>query len=280
MGHLTLATFGDSIARLHRADERFGTLEAEFVALPVEAKAVRLGQKFDPEHDRISVFIAEVPRYPAGWSMLISESLFHMRAALDHFAWQLALWHLEQQGKATQPNKRTQYPIAESADAFDKISYMYRDLHPAHVALIKKLQPYGDEFVMAEREKYPHAPLRGIVASHPLTILRSLSDHDKHRTLSVIAASGGYVGFEVLGYVDCSPGQQSWNNLVTEFDKGTEWRAYRVIPTGPDPKVVMNERILPRLSIGGGHEPLRLLPNISGAIGYVLTRFAESPNPN
>ena|GEM_PF-5871371 len=266
----------DCWLRLRRGDEHIQQLQSEFDGLPDEAKAVLLRQEFDAQENRIRILVARVPQYPAHWPILISETLFHLRAALDHLVWQLASWNLKQRGEARNPDDRTQFPIARDEAGFAKARYMWRDMHPDHVALIAALQPYGDGFVKAERARYPHASLEALVASHPLTILRHLNNADKHRTLTLVAASGGRVRFgPISGYLDCAPplGGESWTNIILEFHEGEEWVSFNVTPTGPNPAVVASDRIAPELSVGGGHQILRVLPAIRDAVDNVLGHF-------
>jgi hypothetical protein len=104
-------------------------------------------------------------------SVVTSEVLHHLRAALEHVAYRLAWKNMGE------PVDGTQFPIEDSPEKFEgRITGSYKDvngktrncapflkhIHPAHIDLMRALQPF------------PGGPTW-------LGLLRDLSNEDRHR---------------------------------------------------------------------------------------------------
>ena len=96
---------------------------------------------------------------------VISESLFHSRAALDYIVFRLA-WH----NKGSEQDY-TQFPICEHKTYFDKVrtkpNSPMQFLTVEQIAIIEQVQPYNRFPVMA--------------------LLNRISNHDKHRGFTLTA---------------------------------------------------------------------------------------------
>ncbi len=106
--------------------------------------------------------------------VLLGETVYLLRSALDNLAWQLALLNV---GK---PSRRTEFPIYRKQPNNTKTRREYyekvREIHPNAQNIIEKLQPYQ----------------RGSAAdSDPLALLDELCNTDKHRGLNPVAISQG-----------------------------------------------------------------------------------------
>lgn len=123
----------------------------------------------DPEIDgdsEVQRFYVVKP-FPDGWSIIVSELIHHLRAALDNLVWQLVLLN----GRT--PNCRNQFPIftpTKKPPTKERLDTMLRGIRDDHRAFIEELQPY----------KGPHIHRNAKVA---LRSLASLSNIDKHRDL-------------------------------------------------------------------------------------------------
>lgn len=235
-----------SNARIARAVEHFKELEREHASLPDEAKAVTFRQEFHPDMNAVAVWIDTVPVYPLGWALLISESLFNLRAALDYLVWELSIWNLEQNRESRDPYKRTQYPIATLPDRFDP--RQIQDLHPADRAFIEQLQPYGPVFMAqfaAILKDFPD--IEPLTRKHPLAALARLNDHDKHRTLRPAGFGSALRQVGDAEGIDCEIVHS--NYFLTDFSVGTQSAEFQIVPTGPNPEVKVNDRVLPGLAV-------------------------------
>jgi hypothetical protein len=118
---------------------------------------------------------------PDHWSLLAGEAIQNLRAALDHSVWRA--WRDVKEN--TGNGDHTQFPICDSPGRF-KSSARHLEGVPGPVrAAIERAQPYNG---------WPQEP-----ALTMLSILRELSNADKHRALAVIATT---VDFEMIGVGD------------------------------------------------------------------------------
>lgn len=155
---------------LDGAFERVKRTEKHLVDLNVEIRAFEEAQgEFRADklnEEQIEVEHAkrgEVPLpMPGQVSILIGEIAYNLRAALDYLVYALAVLDsgVEQSG--------TQFPIEDTPDGFEarkKVGFL-RGLNAAHIAGIERLQPYkGCDWTR---------------------LLRSLSNQDKHRHLTLL----------------------------------------------------------------------------------------------
>jgi hypothetical protein len=128
------------------------------------------GVVFDPDPQTGGYFVkASISTPPLlDWSLLIGDCLHNFRSALDHFANQLASTQ-----SASPKNDRTQFPIFKIESDFRRLqrSYIGRLSEEAQIE-IEKLQPYNRA--------------DGPPILHPLWLLATLSNADKHRLLNLV----------------------------------------------------------------------------------------------
>lgn len=106
--------------------------------------------------------------YPERWSVLIGDVLTNLRAALDHSFWAAAVAH---SGEPSNPHRVT-FPIHTRRKDFTKTA---KELQPL-------VSPKVWEYIASVQ------PLHGgdQAYTHPLEILRWLSNVDKHRAVHVV----------------------------------------------------------------------------------------------
>lgn len=133
-----------------------------------QLKPITVVPQDDPQSSDYQ-FRIEIHREPdIKWSILAGEVTFHLRSALDHLAWQLALLHV----KGREPSLRTEFPIFDTSTAYDDprvgAAPKLKDILPAAHPDIESLQPY-------HRAEWPLVDL--------LWMLHRLNITDKHRIL-------------------------------------------------------------------------------------------------
>jgi hypothetical protein len=116
---------------------------------------------------------------PLRWAVLVGETIYNLRAALDYLVYELAL---KDSGRIQQG---TQFPITFSAKEFKDQASRLRGVSAPHVTGIEALQPYPDR------------PDRKWLAA-----LWRLSNPDKHRALTSTPGIG--IGHVALSMVDLS----------------------------------------------------------------------------
>lgn len=157
----------------HQFDELLAEIDAFFNADP--EPHFSLGEFDTNAWEWVERFqIREEP--PLRFGVMFGDVLHNLRSSLDHLMWQVTLLD------GATPDDATQFPIASKSEAqFNGMAASrIPGLSPEHRALVKRVQPYhaGDE-----------------AARHPLSVLATLSNTDKHRivnpTYSFVASDHG-----------------------------------------------------------------------------------------
>jgi hypothetical protein len=103
-------------------------------------------------------------------AVIVGEAIQNIRTALDYLVYAL-VFH----ARGRKPRKTTQFPIADTAGDFFRVRYQISELPGELRRRIRKLQPYQSK---GQR-------------SDTLTLIRRLSNADKHRLLIVTEADIG-----------------------------------------------------------------------------------------
>lgn len=143
------------------------------------------------------------------WGVILGDAIHCYRSALDQLAYTFA----------KDPSDRTAFPICLTEKSWATIApSQYWSISPGLVKLIDHVQPYHREDP----------------ASHPLAILRTLSNLDKHRGLTPISISTA----EMDGEVAVVSGVKSWKSLTLKsgiaFEKGAVVAECRIVPDETD----------------------------------------------
>jgi hypothetical protein len=163
-------TLEGSRAKLRRAHEHFAALDAD-IGTFLEAHPYRVLVE-SPARNLYVVRLNETPRIPGEhWAVLIGDCVHNLRCALDYIAWLLA------GGDPT--DSETQFPIFTTEAGWKaRGQRCVRRMSSAAQAFIERGQPYNGP-------DPPTAALNG---------LRLLSDADKHKLLTVVAAVPADIG--------------------------------------------------------------------------------------
>jgi len=148
---------------------------------------------FEPERELRSpqeavyrCFAVERKAAPGHWPLLAGEAIQNLRSALDHLIF-------EKSGG----NRRTQFPIFTDPCEFQVLGgRMMKRVPKAVRASIETVQPY--KFMPED------------AAHHPLALLNSLSNLDKHRMLATIVSSVVHEGVGIPNGV-----KLTWNEIAT-----------------------------------------------------------------
>jgi hypothetical protein len=111
---------------------------------------------------------------PADWSLVVGDILHNMRSALDHLTYSLAEIHLNR-GLTDEEAKVIQFPICDNHASYRaEAGRRLQNLSDAMRTVIQGLQNYDLG--------------RNGIAFPPLTMLRELSNRDKHRRILLTGA--------------------------------------------------------------------------------------------
>jgi hypothetical protein len=158
-----------------------------------------------PDDVRVSCFAVEREAPRDHWPLLLGEAIHNLRASLDHAIY----------AASSRSRHRAQYPIFIDAHEFDRKGLpMITVLPPSVRKLIEDAQPFNTN---------PERP-----RSEPLAFLNRLSNVDKHRTLSTVAANVEVPGISYWGsegieiaFTDAGDGR--------ELEDGTQVMAFTIV---------------------------------------------------
>lgn len=259
------------MAKIARANQQLDALEIEINALPDYSDAIAFRQEFDADASAIEITLDGVPKLPLELGLSASEPMQNLRAAINYLAWELAKWNLGQQGESREPERATQYPINTKPRDFSE--HMVRDLHPDHVAIIKREQPNGANWMRQFADigdRLREIPAEAFTAGHPLAQLARLSNTDKHRILQPALIGGSEFKIGPYEGIDCELGGASGTlNLVLK--NGAHWSTIPVTRAGAKPRVKMDDRVSTEVVFEGGD--LRMFRHISESVRKIVSWF-------
>ncbi|MBC8280046.1 MAG: hypothetical protein H8E48_04595 [Chloroflexi bacterium] len=170
----------DPWLHIERAKEHLQDLDAKISEF-VEANPFRV-TAYEDVHNATYIMRLRIPIIDLKLAVIAGESIYNLRVALDHIAWQLALTNKDR------PHDRTAFPVVDenTVDKMRRFDRITRDIPGAAVDVIRTLQPYhrGSDFTES-----------------PLWKLDKLCNIGKHR---VIPAQGTALEFKIPKNVDTS----------------------------------------------------------------------------
>jgi hypothetical protein len=180
------------------------------------------------------VRVERVRRYPdIEWGIIIGDAIHCWRSALDQLVYAFA----------KDPSHQTSYPICLTEKEWaTKAPAQYWSCAPGFVRLLDKTQPYHREDP----------------SSHPLAILRALSNLDKHRGITTVALVTDTAEVEVRR----TAGIRKWQKFTWHIGTPYEKRA-----------VVAESKIVPDDS---GLEPYMEV-HIDGTLDVAFGQIAAAP---
>jgi hypothetical protein len=218
--------------------------------------AVAVGQA-NSQRTKYVLRLDEVVAYPAEeWGIILGDAVHCLRSGLDQLIW----------GFIPEPkdrSNRTQYPICLSEREWvTEAPAMYWGVSEAFAELLDKTQPYQRGDVNAAR-------------THPLAVLRALSNLDKHRTIPAIALVADETEAEVIA----TQGIKEWSALRFKegkrYEKGAVVAESKIVPddSGLEPHMDVEVNAAFDIAFGPG---IYDAPEITGQPVYgVFTEIAE-----
>ena len=155
-----------AVEKFNRAKEQFDSLIGEMDAFfGREPKPYKSVGKFDPDSREWVERFRVVKEPPLRLGVIFGDCLHNLRCVLDHLMWEVT----KLDGEC--PDGSTQFPVASKCEEqFESMAdFRIPGLSDEHRAIVKRVQPYhaGDE-----------------ADSHPLSILATLSNLDKHQIIN------------------------------------------------------------------------------------------------
>lgn len=170
--------------KVARAKEHLDALD-EVLRVFFYTKPVSSTTTIDPQNRKRILRIEMALDVPPRISILAADAMYNLRSALDQIAHQLALLGCRE------PHPRCEFPIS-----------CQRPTEKVGLALTKRLSGIPIEAINLINRFQPYSRAHD-VESHPLWLLDTLCNHDRHRGLiassalaDVVMPSGGFDGSE------------------------------------------------------------------------------------
>jgi hypothetical protein len=253
--------FSGCWAKLARAMEHRNTLKSEVEPGVVRPKKdrIRMSAKYQPRPGYYIFRVAEIPEtFMTRAGILIGDVAHNLRCVLDHLVWQLTL--VKTNGRELQGARarRARFPILDEPlegnippRDFHK-SDALKDVRPEHREIIEGFQPYN--------------------RTDALSILRILSDRDKHRVITPVLMrtqgftfeGGPFEGVETTGIY--------LGRAATYLELGAEIMRVKFVVRLED-EVEMAGYATPRVMLPQGGIAIYGLDRIAACVTEIVREF-------
>ncbi len=254
--------------KLNRAQAYADVLNREIDAWFMRHPYEIFGQ-YEPGPPERYVFRArflEVP--PSEWGLILGDFAHNARSALDHLAYQVVML-----GNGGIHQDETQFPIVDVPWKWPAAAR--RRLNGAsdrHVAIIESLQPYHRQSLHGW-----HTIWEAI--EDPLSILRRLSNVDKHIVLNATPATVRSIGWDVEILRDVASIGEEEAPMGILLDEGV-LVAIGITSSGPNPELNLNWSesieiwVQHRVNLGPDSYTLLNVP-LKESVDAILVRLRE-----
>jgi hypothetical protein len=200
---LTHQTLRGAETKLNRAREHMHSLGAEIQSFGQRhPQPVRLAIRDDPSLQLIPLMVESVTHPEPFMGAIVGDALHNLRSALDYMAWELVGHGTEsEKRRVTESASQIVFPIISGPSKRGLSAEKYFE------AVLPNMLPGID--IVHQRIVRQHQPYRwgDRVERHPLALLQTLSNTDKHREVrpvlwapTTLRLQGDYPeGCEVLG---------------------------------------------------------------------------------
>lgn len=261
--------FSDSYERIGRAESHRRTL-AKLWSEFLEGEPYSPGVEVD-ETGKGQIWITQ--RYdsmPSVFGLLFGEILYHLRAALDSCIYGAAIL---ESGQNPPPDAgRLEFPIRDSAEAFEKAAWKISPLNEERRRIVESFQIFNASAVH-EKEVW---------VLYYLHMLNELARRDRHRRLRVVGSWASEAkprlrlpdGVEILRLQVHSNCFLREDTVVAEFELGG-WKPSMRIEANPDLAIdIALDESAPGYE--GPHPLGRTVPNLVRAVRTVRERLEAS----
>jgi hypothetical protein len=181
--------------------------------------------EYDPKRHGFAVYPTAVAAVPTGWGLILGDIANNYRCAIDHLAWALVC-----RGRTPpdtlKKNERGAIAFPALSDRRDfngQLGSRLPGVRRADRAIVRSCQPYH------------YAPRRR--RRHYLTVLTSLNNGDKHRTLQPIWVQPTRLDIEITRMQDCVVPQLGFRRHADPLQVGTEIAFIRARKRGSQPRL-------------------------------------------
>ena len=276
-GHNGEELFKGCWAKIDRARQHRDALDSyirEYFL--IEANRPRLSGELDPKSGYYVFRIASTPDLGAFLeftSVVLGDVIHNLRSALDYLVFQLALFHTN---GSIRNERALQFPIDDTPKGFERNAHRYlREVHPDHVAIIERFQPYHGTGGRPDGWSGPYI--------HQLALLRDLSDTDKHRLLNIILAVPNQMHFTLPAGVTFPPpstfiggkfsGDVLFGQAAKRVELGSEVMRSPLVGSNLPPKIDMAGDLTPSVALAEWRPIISTIDRVAAFVEQVIHDF-------
>lgn len=147
---------------------------------------------FEPDATQRDVLVRVRKPLPPEWGVLVGDCLYNLRSGLDHL---ISITSLKHGGSA----EDTEFPIFLDGKKYAEVNRKGQPTRGSGVAKIASLPKGAKAYIESIQ---PYNRTSGPLDLHPLWLLHTISNHDKHRMVDIVHAAieSGYVDVDGLGH--------------------------------------------------------------------------------
>ena len=195
-------------------------------------------QRYHPTLHGFSVYVSSVQPDVEWWGLWLGDVIHAYRSCLDHLAWTLVdRGRTPTRGLSEETQRKISFPSCTSSGWFNRaVQTRLPGCVRTDVAKVRAVQPYK----AGKRRQQ----------THPLALLDSLSNSEKHRTIQPVQRHQEALGYYSVTPVDCSV-RRIRVMPPAILRPGTETARVYVKRTGPHPDIEMHGYMAARVSLNG-----------------------------
>jgi hypothetical protein len=238
-----------------------------FCVAAEEAPLLAHRTEYHPRRHGFAVVVDRVlVPIPVRWGLILGDFANNLRSSLDHLAWALVVRGRSPPDTLTPKQQgNIKFPIMDKRSEYngELPSRLPGVVGPRDKALVRASQPY----LWGARARH----------LHPLSVLRTVNNADKHRTIQPIwdfsDAESAY--YEVTEFRDCVVSERGHYVASGQLKADAEVAFIRVRKTGPEPSIEVRPCAEAEPVLDGSVPLEYWLENVTTWIALLLREFAD-----
>jgi hypothetical protein len=207
------------------------TLEADIDAFGKQADAVgrfTVRTEYHPKRHGFAIYLASIDPIPVRWSLVLGDVANNYRSCLDHLAWAVVSRGRKPPSVLTARQQGNIYfPICSDRKVFTaSLNGKLPGATRADIAIIRSYQPCQSD----QRRR----------GNHVLTILTTINNGDKHRTLHPVWSVPLDAQYELTDQRDCVVPTQLGRAFRAPLEVDMELNFVTAKKMGPKPQIEVN----------------------------------------
>jgi len=253
----------DHRLKLNWARRHLDTLQASIERFVAGGAVHAMTLRFDADSGKYIATLRTQREFPSEWTLIVGDVMHNTRSALDALTYALSVRNLGRNPTGREA-RQIQFPIIDrpedwNAERDRRLGCVTEEVQAA----IEKLQPYNS--AVAADPTFHHC----------LSIIRDISNVDKHRHILVAASAAADAGIVVTG-PEIAPGSMlsGWSGIVVD---GMEVASFdfrdasgELVPVERHPKLAVQGKVTLEFCFAGGAPGWGWpLMHMRGCVNYV-----------